>query len=184
MVVAVVAALVVPTAFHVCLDYGKTQNDWSTGRGFTQAAASSPLPDLSESVAPSSPRAPGDQADNTTAIVTSGGAVKASFTVVSQPVDDRGESGTSSEGSVARDHNSTSATAPAQVVNGVAVDDWPTKNDQLGTAADVHPKSGGLVMGWVLLVTTWLVGIASVGVLAFRHGRARKPALALKEASD
>ncbi len=82
LVVAIVAALVVPIAFPVCLDYGKTQNDWSTVSSFTEAVASSPLPDLSESVAPSPPSAPADQTDNTTATVTSGGAVKASFTVV------------------------------------------------------------------------------------------------------
>jgi len=145
---------------------------WPTVGGFAQAVEADSLPSLSDPV-PQKPQASeGTMSDNATAQVPSGGAVKASFTVVAQPVDDRGERGTSSEGSVARDHNSTSATAPAQVVNGVAVDDWPTKNDRLGAGADVHPKSGGLAMGWVLLVTTWLAGIASVGVLAF-HGRGR-----------
>jgi hypothetical protein len=174
LVVAIVAALMVPTASLVCLDYGKTQVDWSTVSSFTQAAASSPLPDLSESVAPGSASAPENQTDNTTATVASGGAVKASFTVISRPLSNQGGSGTSSIGSVASDPNSASATAPAQVVNGVAVDGWTTQNDPLDTAADVRPKSSGLARGWVLLVTTWLVGIAAVGVLAFRHGRAKE----------
>src|SRR5512136_1950801 len=95
LVVAIVAALIVLTAFPVCLDYGKRQNDWSTVSSFTQSVASSPLPNLSESVARSSPSASGDQTDNNTttaADVTSGGAVKASFTVVPQPASDREES--------------------------------------------------------------------------------------------
>jgi hypothetical protein len=60
------------------------------------------------------------------------------------------------------------------VVNGVAVDDQPVQNDQLGTAADVRPKSGGLTMGWVLLVAAWSLEIALVCGLAFLRVRAKE----------
>jgi hypothetical protein len=109
--------------------------------------------------------------------VTSSGAVKASFTVVSRPISDQGESGTSSTGDVARDPKGTSSTAPAQGVNGVAVDDQPMQNDQLGTAADVRPKSGGLAMGWVLLITAWSVEVAAVCGLAFLRVQAKSSPL-------
>jgi hypothetical protein len=158
LVVTVVAALVVPIAFTVCLDYGRTQNDWSTVSSFTQAAASSPLPDLSESVAPSPPSAPGDQTDNTTAAVTSGGAVKASFTVVSQPASNQEES--------------------------MAAAGQAMPNNQEPAATHVPPESGGLTLSWVLLMAVFSMGIAAVGVIAFRHGRASKPALALGETGD
>jgi hypothetical protein len=146
----------------------------SVVRNSSQAVNDIPLPKLSESTAPSSPDPAGSQTDNNTAPVTSSGAVRASFTVVSRPVSDQGESGTSSTGNVACDPKNASPTAPAQGVNGVAVDDQRMQNDQLGTAADVRPKSGGLAMGWVLLITAWSVEIASVCGLAFIRGWARK----------
>jgi hypothetical protein len=158
LVVAIVAALAVPIAFPVCLDYGKTQNDWSTVSSFTEAAASSPLPDLSESVAPSPPSAPADQTDNTTAAVTSGGAVKASFTVVSQPAANQEES--------------------------IAAEGQAMPNNQARTAAHVRPESGGLTLNWGLITSIFSTGIAAISVIAFRHGRTRKQVLALKEASD
>src|SRR5512136_1447937 len=132
LVVAIVAALIVLTAFPVCLDYGRTQNDWSTVSSFTQAAASSPLPDLSESVAPSPPSAPGDQTDNTTAAVTSGGAVKASFTVVSQPASNQEES--------------------------MAAEGQAMPNNQEPAATHVPPESGGLTLSWVLFTAVFSMG--------------------------
>ena len=158
LVVAIVAALVVPIAFPVYLDYGKTQNDWPTVSSFTQAVTSSPLPDLSESVAPSSPSASGDQTDNTTAAVTSGGAVKASFTVVPQPAGNREES--------------------------MAAEGQTMPNNQARAAADVRPRSGGFTLRWVLLTAVLSMGIAAVGVITFRHSHARKPATAPGETSD
>jgi hypothetical protein len=47
----------------------------------------------------------------------------------------------------------------------------------LGTAADVRPKSGGLAMGWVLLITAWSVEIALVCGLAFIRGWAKSSPL-------
>jgi hypothetical protein len=149
----VATALVLLAVLSLSLDDGSVQVSSSIGGNAARVVEDTPLPKLSESTAQSSPNPAPSQTDNSTAPVTSSGAVKASFTVVSRPISDQGESGTSSTGNVARDSNSTSSTAPAQVVNGVAVDDQPTQNDQLGTAADVRPKSGGLAMGWVLLIT-------------------------------
>jgi hypothetical protein len=158
MVGTIVAALVVPTAFAACLDYDRAQNDWSTVSSFTEAAASSPLPDLSESVAPNPPSARTDQTDNTTATVTSGGAVKASFTVVSQPAGNQEES---------------------RAAGGQA-----TPNNQAHAAVHSHPKSGGLTRSWVLLTSIFSMAIAAIGVIAFRHGHARRPTPALGESRD
>ena len=150
LVFAVVAALVVPTALTVCLDYGKTQNDWSNVSSFTEAASSSPLPDLSESVPPSPPSASADKTDNTTATVTSGGAVRASFTVVAEPASNQEES--------------------------VAAEDQAMPNSQALAATHVPPESGKLTPSWVLLAVVLSIGIAALGVIAFRHGRARSQA--------
>jgi hypothetical protein len=158
LVVAVVAALVVPTALLVCFDYGKTQNDWPTVSSFTQAVTSSPLPDLSESVAPSSPSASGDQTDNTTAAVTSGGTVKASFTVVPQPTENQEKS--------------------------MAAEGQAMPDNQARTAVHVRPESGGLTLSWALLMSVFSMGIAAVSIIVFRHGRARNKALAPGESSD
>ena len=150
LVVAIVAALMVLTAFPVCLDYGKTQNDWSTVSGFTQSVASSPLPNLSESVAPSSPSASGDQTDNNTATatnVTSGGAVKASFTVVSQSAGNREES------------------RAAQIQK--------TPISQPLTRTDVRPESGGRTQTWLLLASILLTGIAATGIVVLLRFRTR-----------
>ena len=155
LVVAIVAALAVPIAFPVCLDYAKTQNDWSTVSSFTEAAASSPLPDLSESVAPSPPSAPEEQSDNTTATVTSGGAVKASFTVVPQPASNQEES--------------------------MAAEGQAMPNNQALIATHTPPESGRLTPRWVLLTSVFSTAIAAMAVIAFLHRHARKPAPALRE---
>lgn len=184
LVILVAAAVVVLAAISLCFDVVEVQALWPTVGGFARAVEADPLPSLSEP-APQKPQTPeGTMSDNTTAQAPSGGAIKASFTVVSHTVDDHGESGTSSEGCVARDPNSTSATAPIQVVSGVAVDDWPVQNDQLGTAVDPSPKSSGATVAWAFIFAVWVMGIAAVGVLAFRHGRARKPVLTPGESSD
>jgi len=166
----VATALVLLAVLSLSLDDGSVQVGSSIGGNAARVVEDTPLPKLSESTAQSSPNPAPSQTDNNTAPVTSSGAVKASFTVVSRPVSDQGESGTSSTSNVARGPNSTSAAAPAQVVNGVAVDDHLMQNDQLGTAADVRPKSGGLAMGWVLLITAWSMDIALVCGLAFIRG--------------
>ena len=170
----VATALVLLAVLSLSLDDGSVQVGSSIGGNAARVVEDTTLPKLSESTAPSSPNPAPSQTDNNTAPVTSSGAVKASFTVVSRPISDQGESGTSSTGDVARDPKGTSSTAPAQGVNGVAVDDQPMQNDQLGTAADVRPKSGGLAMGWVLLITAWSVEIASVYGLAFIRGWAKE----------
>ena len=170
----VATALVLLAVLSLSLDDGSVQVGSSIGGNAARVVEDTPLPKLSESTAPSAPNPAPSQTDNSTAPVTSSGAVKASFTVVSRPVSDQGESGTSSTGNVTRDPNNSSATAPAQGVNSVAADDQPMQNDQLGTAADAHPKSGGLAMGWVLLITAWSVEIASVYGLAFIRGWAKE----------
>jgi hypothetical protein len=174
VILIVAAALVLSGAFLLSFDDGSVQLDSSIVGNAARVVEDTPLPKLSESTAQSSPNPAPSQTDNSTAPVSSSGAVKASFTVVSRPVSDQGESGTSSTGNVARDPNSTSSTAPAQVVNGVAVDEQSMQNDQLGTAADVRPKSGGLTIGWVLLITAWSVEVAAVCGLAFLRVRAKE----------
>jgi len=148
LVIALVAALLVPTAFTVCLDYGRTQSDWSTVSRFTPAVSGSPLPDLSESVAPSSPSAPEEQSDNTTAPVTSGGAVKASFTVVPQPAGNQEES--------------------------MAAEGQAMPNNQALIATYNPPESGGLTLRWVLLTSVFSTGIAAIGVIGLLRFRARE----------
>ena len=155
LVIAVVAALVVPTAFTGWLDYGRTQSDWSTVSRFTPAISGSPLPELSESVAPSPPSAPEEQSDNTTATVTSGGAVKASFTVVPQPASNQEES--------------------------MAAEGQAMPNNQALIATHTPPESGGLTLRWVLLTSILSTAIAAMAVIAFLHRHARKPAPALRE---
>jgi len=174
LVILVVAALVLSAAFLLSFDDGKAQVDSSIVGNAGRVMKDTPLPKLSESTAPSSPNPAPSQTDNSTAPVTSSGAVRASFTVVSRPVSDQGESGTSSTGNVARDPNNASPSAPAQVVNGVAVDDQPVPNDRLSTATGVRPKSGGLAMSWVLLITAWSAEITAVCGLAFIRGWARR----------
>ncbi len=145
LVIAVVAALLVPTAFTVCLDYGRTQSDWSTVSRFTPAISGSLLPDLSESVAPNPPSAPEEQSDNTTAPVNSGGAVKASFTVVPQPAGNQEES--------------------------MAAEGQAMPNNQTRTTAHVIPESDGLPLRWVLLtsiLSTAIAAMAVIGLLRFR----------------
>jgi hypothetical protein len=173
----VATALVLLAVLSFSLDDGSVQVGSSIGGNAARVVEDTPLPKLSESTAPSAPNPAPSQTDNSTAPVTSSGAVKASFTVVSRPISDQEEGGTSSTGDVARDPKGTSSTAPAQVVNGVAVDDQPTQNDQLGTAADVRPKSGGLAMGWVLLITAWSVEVAAVCGLAFLRVQAKSSPL-------
>jgi hypothetical protein len=150
LVIAVVAALVVPTAFTVCLDYGRTQSDWSTVSRFTLAISGSPLPELSESVAPSPPSAPEEQSDNTTATVTSGGTVKASFTVVAAPPSNQEES--------------------------KAAESQAMPDNQARTASQARPESVGFTPRWVPLTSIFSMVIAAIGVLALLYSRARDQA--------
>jgi hypothetical protein len=174
VILVVAAALVLSAAFLLSFDDGRVQVDSSILGNAARVVEDTPLPKLSESTAQSSPNPAPSQTDNSTAPVISSGAVRASFTVVSRPVTDQGESGTSSTGNVARDPNNSSATALAQGVNSVAADGQSVQNDQLGTAADVRPKSGGLAMGWVLLIAAWSVEVAAVCGLAFLRVRAKE----------
>jgi len=150
LVIAVVAALVLPTAFTVCLDYGRTQSGWSTVSRFTLAISGSPLLELSESVAPSPPSAREEQSDNTTATVTSGGAVKASFTVVAAPPSNQEES--------------------------MAAKGQAMPNNQALITTRTLPESGGLTLRWVLLTSILSTAIAAIGVLALLYPRARAQA--------
>ena len=173
--IAVVAAvLVLAATFSLSFDDVRVQVDYSIVGNAVRVVEDTPLPELSESAAQSSPNHAPSQTDNSTVAAASSGAVKASFTVVSRPVSDQGESGTPSTGNVACDPNNASSTAPAQGVKGVAVDGQSVQNDQLGTAADVHPKSGGLATGWVLLIAAWSVEVAAVSGLAFLRIRAKE----------
>lgn len=145
LVVAILAALVMSAAFAVFIDYGNTQNDRSTFSSLTRAVASRRLPDLSGSVAPSSASAPEDQTDNTTATIISGGAVKASFTVVTQPAGNQEES--------------------------MAVDGQAMPNNQVHAAARISREPGRLTTRWVLLTAVCLAGIAATGVVSSASGR-------------
>jgi hypothetical protein len=171
LVIMVAAALVLLAALSLSFRDGSVQSDTSIVGNAGRVTKDTPLPNLSESVGQSQPNPAPSQTDNSTAPTSSSGVVKASFTVVSQPVSDQGESGSSSAGSVARGSNDASPAIPAQAVSSAAA------NDQLGTAADLHPKSGGLTIGWVLLVAVWSLEIALMCGLAFLHVRARKRVL-------
>ena len=170
----VAAVLVLAAASSLSYDDVRVQVDSSIVGNAARVVEDAPLPKLSESTAQSSPNPAPSQTDNSTVAAGSSGAVKASFTVVSRPVSDQGESGTPSTGNVACDPNNASATTAAQVLNGEALDDQPMQNDQLGTDADIHPKSGGLAMGWVLLIAALSAEVAAVCGLAFLHVRAKK----------
>jgi len=174
LILAVVPTLLMLAILLAVLGNGGEKAVSSVVGNSPQAANDIPLPELSESIAQSPPNPALSHTDNSTAPVTSSGAVRASFTVVSRPVSDQGESGTSSTSNVARDPNNASSTAPAQVVNGVAVDDQPVPSDQLGTDVGVRPKSGGSAMGWVLLITAWSAEITAVCGLVFLRVRARR----------
>lgn len=146
LVVAVAAALAVLVALATCPEWGKLQSDRSAAGSFSQAATSDPLPCLSESTTPSSPDEPGDQTDNSTAI-TSGGVVRASFTVVSQPDGNQQES--------------------------TAAESQTMPNNQSLTTAPVRTRPGGLASGWALLASILLTAIAAAVVLVllrFRKG--------------
>jgi hypothetical protein len=168
LIIAVVPTLLMMAILPAVLGDGGEKVVSSVTRDSSQAVNDIPLPKLSESTAQSSPNPAPSQTDNSTVPVTSSGAVKASFTVVSRPVNDEAASEAATAAtSVARDPNSTSATASQRVVSGVAANDRPVPSDQLGTEAGVRPKSGGLTMGWALLITAWSVEIALVCGLAF-----------------
>ncbi len=177
LVIMVAATLVLLAALSLSFHDGSVQLDTSVVGNAGRVTKDIPLPNLSESVGQSQPNPAPSQTDNSTTPTSSSGVVKASFTVVSQPVSDQGESGTLSTGSVARDSNDASPAIPAQAVGGAAASDPPVPGDQLGTAAEVCPKSGGLTMGWVLLVAAWSSEIAFMCGLAFLHVRARKRVL-------
>ena len=146
LAIAIVAALLVPIAFHVVADGTRTQNDWSTTDRFNEATASSPLPDLSESVAPTRPNSSDDQTDNTTTI-TSGGAVKASFTVLAQPAGSQEES------------------APAET--------RPMPNNESQAAVPVRRESGGLTTGWALLAAVLSFETMAISIIVLRRLRAK-----------
>jgi hypothetical protein len=158
LIIAMVAALVVATALAACPEYGKMRNGWATVGGFTRAAANCALPELSESVAPSSTSAAEDQSDNTTTTVTSGGAVKASFTVVPQPASNQEES--------------------------MAAEDRAMPNNQARTTTQTRPESGRLTPIWGLLAAAFSMGIAAIAFIASRRGHTRKQALLSGEPSD
>lgn len=147
LVVAILAAVVMALAFAVYIDHGKTPHDWPSVSSFTREAAKCRLPDLSGSVTPSSTSAPGDQTDNTTATFTSGGAVRASFTVVPQPEDNQEES-TAAEGQA-------------------------IPNSQSNAAAQVRPEPRGLPNVWRLVTAASSVWIIALCGLAFLHLRAK-----------
>ena len=135
------------------------------------------LPRLAESIAPSLPDSAARQTDNSTPPVTSGGAVEASFTVVSRPGSGQAESRTPSTANEESGFGSSPAATLAQDENGVA-SDRQLRNDYSGTGAGVGPKSGGLTLGWVQLIGTLVVGIGTIDVLVIcrsrRHASARR----------
>jgi hypothetical protein len=142
------------------------------------------LPKLAESTAPSLPDSAACQTDNGTLPVTSGGAVEASFTVISRPSSDRGESVTSSTASGEGRPGSSPPVTPAQEENGAA-GDQQLGNSSSNPALGVGPKSSGLTPGWWLLIGALLVvGIGTVGVLAICLSRAGKRFLRLKVRAD
>jgi hypothetical protein len=146
----------------------------------TEAARECSLPELAESTAPSLPDSAASHTDNSTFPVTSGGAVEASFTVVTRPGSDLEGSVTPSMASGEGASGSSPAAILAQEENGVA-GDQQMRNDLSGTGAGVGPNSGGLTPGWALLIGAWVAGDVALGVFAFRYGRAGMRSLGLKD---
>jgi hypothetical protein len=163
LVIMVAATLVLSAALSLSFDNGSVQVGSSIVGNAARVVEDIPLPMLSESTAPS-------QTDNSTTPTSSSGVVKASFTVVT-------ESRTPPTSSVARESSDASPSTAAQAVSSAVADDQPVPVDQLSAAADVHPKSGGLTAGRVLLVAAWSLEMALMCGLAFLHVRARKRAL-------
>jgi len=174
VILVVAAALVLSAVFSFSLHEGTAQVESSIGGETGRAMEDALLPNLSESASQRSLNPAPSQTDNSTVPVPSGGAVKASFTVVARPVSVQLESGISSTGNAAREPNGTYATAPAQEVNSAAVDGQPAQNNQVSTATGVRPRSGGFSVGWVLLIAAWSLEIAVVCGLAFLRVRARE----------
>jgi hypothetical protein len=135
-----------------------------------KVARNGSLPRLAESIAPSLPDSAARQTDNSTPPVTSGGAVEASFTVVSRPGSGQAESGTPSTANEESGSGSSPAATSAQDENGVA-SDRQMRNDHSGTSAGVSPKSGGLTLGWVLLMGALVVAIGTVDVVLICRSR-------------
>jgi hypothetical protein len=97
LIIAVVPTLLMMAILPAVLGDGGEKVVSSVTRDSSQAVNDIPLPKLSESTAQSSPNPAPSQTDNSTAPVTSSGAVKASFTVVSRPVNDEAASEAATE---------------------------------------------------------------------------------------
>lgn len=167
LVVLIVTALVVLASFSLSSDDGRVRTECWIVSDFTQAVEDPPLPKLSESADPSSPNPDPSQSDNSTASATSSGAVKASFTVISRPVGDQGQSGTPPTGNVACDPDSASAITPAQEGDRSAISDRTVSGSQFRPDASVHPKSSGVKMHWMFIIAAWSAGITAACSLAF-----------------
>jgi hypothetical protein len=148
-----------------------------------KVARNGSLPRLAESIAPSLPDSTARQTDNGTPPVTSGGAVEASFTVVSRPGSGQAEGRTPSTANEESGFGSSPAATSAQDENGVA-GDRQLRNDHSGTGAGVGPKSGGLTLGWVLLMGALVVAIGTVDVVLICRSRAGKRSPRLKDSGD
>lgn len=141
------------------------------------------LPKLAGATTSSMPDPTASQTDNGTLPVTSGGAVEASFTVVTSPGTGLGESWATPTAN-GGDGSGGSPTATVARGETSVAGDQTMRDGHSGTAVGVGPKSGGLSPGWALLIGAWAVGDVALGVFAFRYGRAGRRSLGLGERSD
>jgi hypothetical protein len=177
------AALILLGALLFSFGNGLVQSASYVAGDTAGAAKHGSLPKLAESTVSNLPDRAASRTDNSTLPVTSGGAVEASFTVISRPSSDRGESVTPS----AADGGTGSAGAPVATPareETTVPGDQTMRDGHLGTAAGVGPKSGGLTPGWALLMGAWAVGDVALGVFAFRYGRAGRRSLRLEDRGD
>ena len=177
------AALVLLAAFLLSFGNNLLQATSCIAGHTGKVAGNHSLPRLAESIAPSLPDSAASQTDNSTPPVTSGGAVEASFTVVSRPGSGQAEGRTPSTANEESGFGSSPASTSAQDENGLA-SDRQLRNDYSDPAVGVGPKSSGLTPGWALLMGALVVGIGTVDVLVICRSRAGKRSLRLKDRSD
>lgn len=126
----------------------------------SSAMQSAAMPSLSDFIDQDlSSHAP-TQTENSTSRTTSGGAMQTSFTVVSPPVTDQAESGTSATVNSASGSNSVSSTAQAPSVGTTDGSCQLEQNGQSETAARTGPESEGVMTGWTLLIAAWAMVMA------------------------
>lgn len=134
------------------------------------------LPWLSESVDSSSAKAAENQTENSTAPVTSSGAVKASFTVVESPAGvtlPEAKPPPAASPATSGRPKGTRSTVPQRASADTEAGYQQTPTDQSSTPKPAGGL-GGSAMGWILFFSIWSLEIVMVLGFAFVRGWARR----------